>query len=82
MIKFTGSSDDGRVLVGLGLSEGNLQMMRKGNPIHIFGAEMNSPVDIIIFWGATDQALAEAMKPYIGPETVISDLLTNPPKKS
>jgi hypothetical protein len=66
----------------LGLSEGNLTQLRKGHPIMIHGADWNQPFDLMIFWGETDRKLAEMVKPFIGPETIVKDELTNPPKKN
>ena len=74
MIKMTGQSKDGRTLVTLGLSEGNLKRLREGKPIHIFGAEMDLPVDICIFWGETEEKLVEMVKPFISPETRVRDM--------
>jgi len=83
MIKMTGKNEKtGQTAVMLGLSEGNLGQLRKGRPIHIFGAEMGLPVDIVIFWGPTEDKLAEMCRPMVGPETVIRDMLTNRPVKS
>lgn len=81
MIKMTGTIDDREVLV-LGLSEMNLQKLREGKPIHIFGAETGIPVDIVIFWGETEDKLAETVKPLIDPETRVTDHRTNRPKKN
>jgi len=83
MIKMTGVNEvTGQTMVGLGLSEGNLGRLREGKPIHIFGAEMGLPVDIVIFWGETEEKLIEMCKPLMSKETVVRDMLTNRPIKN
>ena len=81
MIKLKGVMDNREQLM-LGLSEGNLQRLREGKPIHIFGAEWEVPFDLVIFWGETEQKLAEMVKPFLGPNTRIRDMLSDRPKKS
>lgn len=72
MIKMTGTIG-GREALILGLSEGNLGLLRKGNAMHIFGAEINVPIDVIIFWGETEDKLAEMVKPLIDKATTVVD---------
>lgn len=72
MIKMTGTIN-GRETLRLGLSDGNLKRLREGKPIHIFGAEMGLPLDVIIFWGETEEKLVEMVKPLIDPETRVRD---------
>ena len=74
MIRATGTNEKtGQTMLVLGLSEGNLNQLRKGNAIHIFGQEMNLPIDIVIFWGETEDKLAEQMKPLINKQTLVRD---------
>lgn len=68
MIKATGGSEDGRKFILLGLSEMNLGKLREGKPIHIYGAELGIPQDIIIFWGPTEDALAADLSQHFGRE--------------
>jgi len=83
MIKFTGDSEDGkRKVLGIGLSDGNLRLLREGKPIMIWGEEMRLPFDVLVFWGKTDEALAESVKAGVGPNTVVHDYLTSRPKKN
>jgi hypothetical protein len=50
-------------LIGFGLSEGNLRMLREGRPIHIEGAHVGTePIDFIIMYGATERDIFEQMK--------------------
>lgn len=80
MIKFTGDMNN-RPIAGFGLSEGNLQRLREGKPIHVFGAEMDLPFDVLIFWGETEEKLVEMMKPMLNKHTKIHDQHTIRPKK-
>lgn len=65
MIKATGTSEDGRKFVLLGLSEMNLTKLREGKPIHIYGAELGIAHDIIICWGPTEDALTADLAPLL-----------------
>jgi hypothetical protein len=82
MIKMSGENDKGRKVLILGLSEGNLGELRKGHPIHIHAEQWGQDFDLMIFWGKTDQACADLVKPFIGPDTVVRDELTNKPKRN
>lgn len=67
MIKATGRNKDGsQRFVILGLSEANLSKLREGKPIHIFGAELGIPHDIIVFWGQTEEAMARELEKAYG----------------
>lgn len=71
MIKFT-AQRAARKLIGLGISEGNIKKLKQGKPIHIFGEELGfSNVEIMIFYGATEQKMQEDLSEFIGPETRI-----------
>lgn len=61
MVKFT-MEEDGKKVIGLGLSDGNLQLLRNDRIIHIDGAEMNLDFDIIIFWGKTENEMCRQFK--------------------
>ena len=75
MIRFGATLQDGRRLIGLGLSEENLHRLRDGKPIFVAGSSVNAPgFDIIICWGKTEYDLTEQMAYLIGPETDIRPL--------
>lgn len=72
MIKGTATTADGRQVLMIGLSFGNLDKFRAepGDTfIRIDGKEMELPFDVVIFSGETEAHL-EAMVP-IGPKTKI-----------
>jgi len=74
MIKMAGTTTDGRQIILLGLSEGNLQRLREKKPIHIHSEEFHIPdIDIVIMWGETEDALAKELGSLIGPETTVVD---------
>ena len=76
MIKATTTRPDGRELLIVGLSFGNLDRFpdEPGDTfIRIDGEEMGLPIDVVIFSGETEAHLAEMIKPMIGPETVVHD---------
>jgi len=49
-------------LIGFGLSEGNLRLLREGKPIIIYGAQLGSPDDFLIVYGATERDIVEQMR--------------------
>ena len=66
---------DGRDLLAIGLSFGNLDKFRADpgdSYIKVDGREMGLSCDVIIFSGETEMALAELMKDLIGPETKVT----------
>lgn len=79
MIKMSADNPmTGKRMLVLGLSDGNLMRLREGKPIHVLGVEWGQPVDLMIFWGPTEAAMAEMVKPFIGPETVVRDMQKEP----
>lgn len=66
MIKFTGDRD-GKTLVGLGISEGNVAKLKEGKPILVHLDEMIPGInmDILIFYGDTEQAMYQELKPML-----------------
>jgi hypothetical protein len=74
MIKAT-AEVNGRTLLILGLSYGNLDRFRDepGDTfIQIDGRDMNLPIDVLLFSGRTEAHLAELMEHTIGPKTIIT----------
>ncbi len=74
MIKFTGSRD-GRLFIGFGLSQGNIDRLKEGKPIVVNLEELNLPyhADILILYGETEQSLTDELNSYgvITPETIV-----------
>jgi hypothetical protein len=76
MIKFRATSANGRELVGFGLTEKNVEQLKKGNPVFVMGVEMGLQFDVTIFYGKDEQTIAADMRKagMIDPEkTVIHD---------
>ncbi len=72
MIKFTATSGDGRTILGMGLSHGNLDRLKKGEPIRFKGEDVGlDDVDILIFSGKTEESMAKQMDPMITAKTII-----------
>lgn len=73
MIKFTASTDSGRTLIGIGISAGNVQRLKEGKPIHLNFEELNLPwkADLMIMYGETEALMADELKQFIGPRTII-----------
>lgn len=80
MIKASARGADGRAILVIGLSFGNLDKFRTepgSTYIKIDGREMGLPTDVLIFSGATEADCTETIKDFIGPKTavVVSDRL-------
>lgn len=74
MIKFTVNNNDGRKLIGLGLSFENLKRLKEGKPIHIQGEEIGFPsINLIVFSGETEESMKDDLKSFISPQTIIND---------
>ena len=64
MIKFSKFSDNGRTLIGIGLSDGNIEKLKAGMPIHFFMAELvdNSKMEVLIFHGKDEAAMKASLE--------------------
>jgi len=74
MIKATATLPDGRSLMMIGLSFGNLGKFidDPGDTyIRIDGKEMGLPVDVLIFSGETEAHLTDLMKGLINKDTIV-----------
>jgi hypothetical protein len=74
MIKFKAASGRrGRELVGFGITEKNVENLKKGNPIFIMAEEMNLPFDVTIFYGKDENTIASDLRKagYIDPEHTV-----------
>lgn len=77
MIKFLAHAGDGH-LVGLGLSDENVRRLKLGQPIvvHLQGMVpgLDRALDVMIFTGADEAAMAATLSDLIGPDTKISPM--------
>jgi len=82
MIKFkAGNTKTGRELIGFGLTAKNVEQLKAGNPVHVMGVEMGIPIDVMIFYGETEQDMTRMLikEHLIDPErTVIHDTSNKP----
>jgi hypothetical protein len=63
MIKFSAKTNDGKTLITFGLSDGNLQELRKNKPILVDLAQLGVPgVQIMLMWEETEQAMIDELK--------------------
>jgi hypothetical protein len=73
MIKM-GGRGNGREVILLGLSEGNLMGLREKKPIVVHGEEIGwGARDIIICWGETEDSLAKELRGLIDERTTVRD---------
>ena len=59
-------------LILLGLSSKNLEKLKEGKPIHIFGSELGIKYDIGILWGDTEEEIVDRLKPMIDDSTKLT----------
>jgi hypothetical protein len=74
MIKGVATDADGRQLLMIGLSFGNLDKFRElpgDTYIRIDGKEMDLPIDVMIFSGETEAHMHRLVAGAIGPDTKI-----------
>ena len=65
MIKFKTSNKNGeRQLIGLGLSDGNIKLLRQHKPILINGQELGLDQDIVILWAKTEMELLNQVRQW------------------
>jgi hypothetical protein len=74
VVKFS-SSVNGKPVVGLGLSETNINKLREGMPILISTEDMKKLLgvecSIMIMYGRTEKEITKTLEPLITPETDI-----------
>lgn len=76
MVKAKATMRDGRVLIVMGISEGNVERLKNGQPIYFDPAALRIAPGttigaITLFYGADDAELGRTLKTMIGPETEI-----------
>lgn len=74
MIKATGKGPDGRDMLYVGLSFGNLDKFRAqplDTYIRIDGKEVGLPFDVMIFSGETEAQMTDMMAGGFGPDTKV-----------
>jgi hypothetical protein len=73
MVKFKMTSDKGRSIYGLGITEKNIEMLQLGKPIHVHGEEIGlGNTEIVVFYGKDERAIADVLKEYITKDTVVN----------
>jgi hypothetical protein len=75
MIKAVAYDKNGRAILVIGLSFGNLDKLRAhpaDDHIRILGEEIGLPVDVMLFADETEAHLAETIKDMIGPKTKVT----------
>jgi hypothetical protein len=74
MMKATATLPDGRQLLMIGLSNGNLDTFRAqplDSMIRIDGRQIGLGIDVLLFSGRTEAEIAHAMSKMIGPHTKV-----------
>lgn len=71
MVKFTAAGPDGPI-IGLGISEGNVERLKAGQPILVDLKTMGfQEGSIMIFYGESNAAMFQELKARVGPHTLI-----------
>lgn len=72
MIRFGATAEGGAHIIGLGISDANIEELRKGRPIFVAGSTVGAPgVEVLIFWGRTEYEITESLAKVIGPQTEV-----------
>lgn len=77
MVKAMARLSDGRVLLVLGISDGNIARLKQGEPIYFDGAAVKlEPHEILgaavtLFYGKDEAELGRTLKTLISPETEV-----------
>lgn len=69
MMRFGAQFPNGRKIFGIGLSRANCERLLAGKPIAFPLEEMGGSGEILIMAGETEQAMAQQLQEYIGPDT-------------
>jgi len=74
MIKFTANRPDGKILIGLGLSDENIKRLREGKPMLVNLADLGITLnaEIFIFTGKDEQSMKKDLSKHIRPDTVVN----------
>jgi len=74
MVKASATSTEGKHLVVLGVTRGNLTRLVNGDPILVkVSEEMGKPADeVYIIFGETEKDLYDIVKRFITPETKVT----------
>ena len=72
MVKFI-AGDEKRTLIGFGLSAGNVDKLKKDQPIVVHLEEMGLPwrATIVIFFGKDEATMKDSLAQFIGPQTIV-----------
>lgn len=60
-------------MLAFGLSEENINRLKKGQPIMVDLKEMGIEADFMIFYGATEADMVKSITPMIGKDTIIKE---------
>jgi hypothetical protein len=76
VIKATARMRDGRVLLVIGISDGNVERLKEGEPIYFDPAALRIPPGatigaITLFYGRDEAELTRMIRTLIGPQTEI-----------
>jgi hypothetical protein len=74
MVKAMATMPDGRVLIVMGISEGNVERLKKGEPIYFDPAALRIKEGatigaIALFYGEDEAELTRTLRTLIGPKT-------------
>lgn len=65
MLKGKFTNNEGEPCVMIGLSEGNIKLLKEGKPILIKGSSINLDIEeIIIFYGETEELMVEDLRKH------------------
>lgn len=67
MIKFKAMAKNGRTLLGFGITDKNIELLKEGHPIKMDMLDLGlKGLDITIFYGHTDKAMVTRVEDTVG----------------
>lgn len=82
MVKAIARGKDGRQVLVLGISAGNVDRLKQGQPIYFDMGQLHTPDSAIghvtIFYGESELTLRTTLANLIGPDTEIIDIPQGP----
>ncbi len=74
MIRFTAEGKDDRTLIGLGITQVNVEELTKGRPIRVTSESLglSEKFVILLFYGENLELLRSQLEPFIGPDTKVN----------
>lgn len=76
MIKFKAMSKNGRTLLGFGITENNIRLLKEGHPIKMNMMDLGlKGLDVTIFYGGTDKEMIKTVEDNVGVKLTLTEIV-------